>query len=154
LVHGFYRDEGLDVKILRGGPNVPVIQQVARQQVTFGISNADGILLGRAEEAPVVAVLAPLQISPRCIIVHRTHRIETIAHLKNLHIAMTHGSAFAKYLQKKFPFDGVKIVPYSGNVAQFLLNENFAQQGYVFSEPFVAESKGGDPKVLMVSEVG
>jgi NitT/TauT family transport system substrate-binding protein len=45
-------------------------------------------------------------------------------------------------------------VPYSGNVSQFLLNKDYAQQGYVFSEPFVARKQGGDPKVLMLSDLG
>ena len=52
------------------------------------------------------------------------------------------------------PFEGVTIVPYPGNVAQFLADENFAQQGYIFSEPFVAKTKGGDPKALLVADTG
>src|SRR5262249_52513002 len=30
----------------------------------------------------------------------------------------------------------------------------YAQQGYVFSEPFVIRKEGGDPQVLMVSDLG
>src|SRR3954467_14176987 len=67
LVNGYYREAGLDVDIVPGGPTVPVVQQVAGRQVEFGIANADPILFGRAEGAPVIAVMAPLQISPRCI---------------------------------------------------------------------------------------
>jgi NitT/TauT family transport system substrate-binding protein len=46
------------------------------------------------------------------------------------------------------------VVPYPGNVTQFLLNENYAQQAYAFSEPFVARQQGGDPHLLMVSDLG
>ncbi len=60
LVHGFYRDAGLDVTILSGGPETPVIQQVARGKAMFGVVNADNILFARAQQAPVVALLAPL----------------------------------------------------------------------------------------------
>src|SRR5262245_45322175 len=66
LVHGYYREAGLNVKILPGGADTPVVQQVARRSVTFGIVNADNILFARAQQVPVVAVMAPLQISPRC----------------------------------------------------------------------------------------
>ena len=45
LVHGFYREEGLDVTIIKGGPNAPVVPQTARGAVEFGITNADRILL-------------------------------------------------------------------------------------------------------------
>ena len=48
----------------------------------------------------------------------------------------------------------MRIVGYPGNVTNFLQDPNFAQQGYVFSEPFVAREKGGDPRALMVSELG
>jgi NitT/TauT family transport system substrate-binding protein len=154
LVHGYYQEAGLHVKILPGGPNAPVIQQVARRSVTFGVINADNILFGRAQQAPVVALMAPLQISPRCLIVHESSGIENFDQLKNITLAMTSGSAFSIYLQKKLPLKDVTIVSYSGNVAHFLSDKNYAQQGYVFSEPFVARKQGGDPKVLMVSELG
>ena len=35
-----------------------------------------------------------------------------------------------------------------------MINKDYAQQGYVFSEPFVARKEGGDPRVLMVSDLG
>jgi len=154
LVEGYYREQGLDVKILPGGPETPVIQQVARRAAMFGIVNADNILFGRAQEAPVVAVMAPIQISPRCLIVHQSSGIKSFDDLKNITLAMSPSAAFAHYLRFKLPLPGVKIVPYPGNVAQFLINKQYAQQGYVFSEPFVARKQGGDPKVLMLSDLG
>jgi NitT/TauT family transport system substrate-binding protein len=154
LVHGYYKEAGLDVKIVSGGPDISVLPQVASQKVTFGISNGDNILFGRAQEVPIVCVMAPLQVSPRCIMVHKKAGIKSFADLKNMTIAMSNGAAFSFYLRKKYPLTNVKIVPYPGNVAQFLLNENYAQQGYLFSEPFTAESKGGDPECLMLSDIG
>ena len=35
-----------------------------------------------------------------------------------------------------------------------MLEKDFAQQGYVFSEPIMAKQQGGDPRALMVSELG
>ncbi|MBI3837330.1 MAG: ABC transporter substrate-binding protein [Planctomycetia bacterium] len=154
LVKGYYREAGLDVRILPGGPDTPVLQQVARRAATFGVVNADNILFGRAQEAPVVALMAPLQTSPRCLIVHESSRIRDFNDLKNMTIAMSSNNAFSHFLRHKVSLEGVKIVPYSGNVAQFLLNADYAQQGYVFSEPFVARKQGGDPKVLMLSDLG
>jgi len=154
LVHGYYAEAGLDVKILPGGPEAPVVPQVATGAVTFGVANADDVLFGRAQQAPIVAVLAPLQTSPRCLIVHEKLGIKGFADLKNMTIAMSSARAFAQYLRKKLPLEGVQIVPYSGSVAQFLLHEDYAQQGYVFSEPFVIRRQGGDPKELMLRDIG
>jgi NitT/TauT family transport system substrate-binding protein len=153
LVHGFYEEAGLKVTIIPGGPNAPVLQKVDRKSVTFGVTNADRVLLGRAQEADVVAVMSPLQISPRCIMVHATSGIETLADLKDVTLAMNSGATWAQFLRKRLPLENVRIVD-NASVARFLDDEKYAQQAYVFSEPFVAKSKGGDPRSLMVSELG
>jgi NitT/TauT family transport system substrate-binding protein len=153
LVHGYYRDAGLDVEIVKGGPSAPVVPQVDSGQMEFGIANADGLLLARAEEAQVVALMAPLQTSPRCIMVHESSGIHDFADLKNMTLAMN-PQPFASFLQRHVPLTGVTIVPYQGSVAQFLTDDHFGQQGYVFSEPFVAKQQGGDPKTLLVADLG
>ena len=154
LVHGYYRAAGLDVTIHSGGPNAPVIQRVASGAVTFGIENADGVLLGRAEEADVVAVMAPLQTSPRCIMVHQSSGIRSFDELKWVTLAMSESAGFAKFLRRRLPLEDVRIVPNPGNVALFLQEERFAQQAYVFSEPFVVGKEGGQVRSLMVSDLG
>ena len=153
-VHGYYKEQGVEIEILGGGPDAPVIQRVATGAVAFGVTNADDILYARAQQTPIVALMAPYQINPRCIMVHASSGIDQISEISNITLAMSQRPAFAHYLRWKYPFTGVKIVPYPGNVTQFLLDKKFAQQGYVFSEPFVARSKGGDPRALLVADIG
>ena len=154
LEHGYYRDAGLDVEIIPGGPNAPVIQEVITGQVEFGVTNADQIFLGRSKGANVTALLAPLQDGPRCIMVHGSSGIESFEDLNNMTIALSEAKPFAMYLKKKLPLENVEFVPYPGSVAEFMTNEKFAQQAYIFSEPFTARQKGGDPKTLMLSDFG
>ena len=154
LVHGYFEAAGLKVNIRPGGPGVPVIQDVATKRVEFGISNADQILVGRAREADVVAVFAALQTSPRCIMVHDASGIRKFEELQNLTLAINQNSTFGTFLQKRASLKGCTIVPYPGNVSTFLLTPNFAQQAYVFSEPFTAKKEGGDPHSLMAAEIG
>jgi NitT/TauT family transport system substrate-binding protein len=153
---GFFRDAGLDVEIVPGGPNAPVVQQVAGKQVTFGVVNADNILLGRAQGTPVIALMAPIQISPRCLIVHEKSGIKSFEDIHDITLAMSSTNAYSKFLQQKYPFKNknVRMVPYPGNVTKFLGDDQFAQQGYVFSEPFVIRQQGGKPHVLRVADVG
>ncbi len=154
LVHGYYQKGGLEVEILGGGPDAPVIQRVATGAVEFGVTNADDVLVTRVQEAPVVALMAPYQVNPRCIMVHADAGIDRIQDIRNITLALSQRPAFSHYLRAKFPFEGVKIVPYPGNVTQFLMDPNFAQQAYIFSEPFVARSKGGQPRSLLVADIG
>lgn len=154
LENGYYREAGLDVEILRGGAEVPVVQKVATDQADFGIENADRILLMRAQEADVVAVLAPMQTSPRCLMVHESANIKTFGELGGVTVAMNAGEPFAQFLLKKVLPQEVRVVPYSGGVSHFLRDESHAQQGYSFSEPFLAKEQGSDPHVLLVADAG
>jgi len=153
-VRGYYRAAGFDVAIQSGGPNARMLEQVATGRSDFGVANADNILFGRAQGLPVVAVMAPLQNSPRCLIAHKASGIEDFDQLRDVTLAMTPGAAFADFLRWKLPLPGVRIVPYSGTVQAFLLDPRYVQQAYTFSEPFLARQQGADPIVLLVSELG
>jgi NitT/TauT family transport system substrate-binding protein len=154
-VHGYYAELGLNVEIIPGGPGMRVLPMVARDTVDFGVSNADDLLLARAEGIPVVALLAPIQESPRCIMVHASSGIERLEDLSGrITLAMHPSAPFATYLRKQLPLEGVRQVPYTGRVTQFLADQNYAQQGYAFSEPIIASLKGATPRVLPVREIG
>ncbi|MEZ6132754.1 MAG: ABC transporter substrate-binding protein [Planctomycetaceae bacterium] len=153
---GFFQDAGLDVTIRPGGPGAPnlVIQELASERLEFAVSNADLVVLGRANGVPLVAVAAPLQQSPRCIVVRKDSGIERLDQLQDLELAISDSRPFALWMKKKLPLTNVTMVPYSGQVGEFLVKPKFAQQGYVFSEPFVIREAGGDATVLMLSDIG
>ncbi len=153
-VGGLYKAAGIQVKLLPGGPGAPVLQQVATGRVDFGVSNADEVLIARAQGVPVVAVLAPIQTSPRVVMVHRASGITSLTELKNLTLAIEPQAPWASYLKRKAALTGVRFVPYGGSVAPFVADKSFAQQAYGISEPFVARQKGADPVSLYVSELG
>ncbi|MCC5875506.1 MAG: ABC transporter substrate-binding protein [Candidatus Sumerlaeia bacterium] len=154
LINGYYADEGLDVTIMPGGPQVPVIQRVASGQVDFGITNADQVIFGRAAQAPVVSLFAPLQDSPRCLMVHEESGITDFTELRNMTIAMNSNDGFAAHLMHHFSLDGVTVVRYPGNIAAFLNDKNYAVQAYSISEIPVARSRGANPQALMLKEAG
>lgn len=153
-VHNLYTEHGLRVDIRPGGPNAPVLTQVAAGQVDFGLAGADNILLGRAEGTQVVALMASMQDSPQCIMVHEKSGITQLKDLANLTLAAEIRLPYVQFLKKNVPLTGVQLVPYTGSVAEFLVKDTYAQQAYAISEPYVAKSKGGDPRCLMISELG
>lgn len=155
-VHQLYSRQQLDVEIIPGGPGAPqlVIAELAAGRVQFAVSDADNVVKARASGVPLVALLAPLQNSPRCIMVHAASGIQQLDQLANVELAISESRPFALWMKKKLPLQGVTMVPYSGSVGEFLTKPQFAQQAYVFSEPFVAREQGGDPHVLLVSDLG
>lgn len=151
---GLYKAAGLDVKLLPGGPGAPVLQQVATGRVDFGVSNADEVLIARAQGVPVVALFAPIQTSPRVIMVHEESGIRKLSDIANMTLAIEPQAPFANFMKRKLPLKGVRFVPYGGSVAPFVADKKFAQQAYGISEPFVAEQKGAKPVNLYVSDLG
>ena len=153
---GLFRAEHIDVEIIPGGPGAPqaIIAELAAERIQFAVSDADNVVKARAAGLPIVALMAPLQNSPRCIMVHEASGITSLEQLANVELAISDSRPFALWMKKKLPLTNVRMVPFNGLVGEFLLKPEFAQQGYVFSEPFVAKEKGGDPRVLLVSEIG
>ena len=154
LVHGYFEEEGLKVTIEEGGPNAPVIQQVARGAIEFGITNADRVILARVQDAELKALFAPLSSSPRCLILHADSGITEFEQLENVTLMLRRENAWAQFLIKKLPLMGVDIVPNTASLAPFLEDKQAVKQGYIISEPFVAESQGTEVDTLLVAEFG
>lgn len=154
--HSLFEQENVNIEIIPGGPGAPqaVIAELAAGRIQFAVSDADNVVKARATGLPIVALMAPLQNSPRCIMVHEASGITKLEELANVELAISDSRPFALWMKKKLPLTNVSMVPFNGLVGEFLVKENFAQQGYVFSEPFVAKEKGSDPKVLLVSDIG
>jgi len=155
-VGGEFAKNGVKVQIVPGGPGAPqvVIAELQAGRIEFAVSDADNVVKARAAGVPVVALLAPLQDSPRCIMVHKASGFSRLEDLKDIELAISESRPFALWMKKKLPLTGVTMVPFNGSVGEFLVKPAYAQQGYIFSEPFVAKEKGGDPEVLLVSTIG
>lgn len=153
-LHDYFKIENLDVDIQKGGPSAPVVQKVATGQVEFAVANADDVLSARAMGADVVAIMAPIQINPRCIMVRKNSNVKKFDDLQNMTLAMSARPSFSHYLKAKFPFKNLRIVPYPPSINTFINEKNFAQQAYNISEPFLAEKNGVPVHVMMVSDTG
>ena len=154
LVHGYFKDAGVSVKILSGGPNAPVVSRIANQQVDFGIANADKLIYGKDLGMQIVATHVGIPNSPRCILLHKDSPHQSLKDLKNMTLQLNPQPAFSHYMQKHLKLENVKIIPYNGSLVQFTNDKNMGTQAYSFSEPVIAEAKGSQVKCLMVSELG
>jgi NitT/TauT family transport system substrate-binding protein len=152
--HKIFDKHGLDVEIVPGGANVPVLQMVSGGQAEFGISGADEVLMAKARGADIVALFAVYQKSPMAIMAHPEHAKVLNDVFAGGTLALEPGLPYAKYLKENYGFDKVKIVPYDGGVARFVAEKDFAQQCFITSEPFAAQKKGVVPNVFLVADYG
>src|SRR5882724_1298576 len=152
---GGYARHGIQIEIQGGGAGVPVLQMVATGRADFGTVGADEVITARARGADVVALFAVFQTSPQGIMVHASRKLQKLEDVfRSGTLGLETGLAYAAYLKKKFPWDGVKIVPYDGGVAHFLSDPDFGQQCFVTSEPIAARQQGADPQVFLIADTG
>jgi NitT/TauT family transport system substrate-binding protein len=155
MVHGIFQKYGLDVDIQPGGKTTVVPQTLTLGRVEFGVINADDVLIARNQEAPIVALMAPIQQGPRCIMVRADSGIQSFEQLKNITLQIDSGRPYVPFLKSKGLLDdSVKLAPYFGSVAQLVAGPGYAAQGYSFSEPFMAKQQGVEVHQLMMSQIG
>src|SRR5689334_5747486 len=65
---GFYKEEGLDVEVVMGGPNLNPIQTVMGGATTLGQADVQAVAAARAEGVPISVVGARYQKAPNALI--------------------------------------------------------------------------------------
>jgi NitT/TauT family transport system substrate-binding protein len=90
------------------------------------------------------------------IMVHKSRKLKGLSDLFSQEgiVALEQGQAYVSYLKKKFEPIKAKFVPYTGGVSSFLHDPQFAQQGYIFSEPLTAKAQGADPDFFLLASAG
>jgi len=149
-----YADAGLQVDISPGGHATPVAPELELGRFDFGFANADDVVLARRQGMDIVAVLAALQNSPRCILVQEASGVESFEDLSGMTLQRQAGRLFVEFMREKGILNQVQEVPYQGSVAAMVADPKIAIQGYSFAEPLLAEQQGVNVRVLMVSDLG
>lgn len=151
---GTFREAGFEVDIRPGGRSTPIAPELAMGRSQFAITNADDVVLFRAQGANVVAVLAAAQNHPRCILVRADSGVTSFDELAGLTLQRQPGRAFLEFMRKKGLLEGVREVPYHNSVTGMVTDAKIAIQAYVNAEPLLAEQQGLDVIPLMVSDLG
>jgi NitT/TauT family transport system substrate-binding protein len=155
LVKGYYKDEGLDVAILPGGPYITVEKQVSAGTAQFGMGASDKVLEANSGGQSLVAVAATMQHDPQGIMVRKDSPIHSFADLNGHSVAIKVGeSTWFEFLVKRFQLNNVRVVPAMMNVANFVADPQYIQQAFATSEPFFAHQAGIETRVLLVSDAG
>jgi NitT/TauT family transport system substrate-binding protein len=139
-----------------GGPGAPVVQMVASGQSRFGIASADEVVLARDRGSDIVGIFATYQTSPVGLMTHAARGVDSLAALLagTGTLAVEPGLPYVKFLEKRYGFGALKVVPYGYSISPFLADPSFTQQVFVTSEPISARRAGAEPRVFLVAESG
>lgn len=158
LAEGLFAAQGLDVKIIPGGPDVNVPQLLAGGAADFGIGSNSFISLNMVRQnVPVRAVMAVFQKDPQVLITHPRRDINSLADMKGKPVLISAASmtAFWPWLRTKYGFSDTQIRKYTYNLAPFIIDPNAIQEGYLTSEPFAVEQQAHfKPKVFLLADYG
>jgi len=156
LIDKLYDAEGLAVEIRPGGRAAPIASELAAGRVQFAVANAEDVVMFRSQGADIVTVMTACQHHPRCLLMRADSGVTSFEDLGNrgMTLQVQQGHAFLEYMRSKGLLAGVKEVPYTGGVALTVHDPKMAQQGYVYSEPLLAEQQGAKITTLMLSDIG
>jgi NitT/TauT family transport system substrate-binding protein len=153
LVKNFYREAGLDVSILPGGPAAFGIQEVAAGHVQFSMGPCDNVIMAVHQGAPLVIVAAHMEHNPQSIMVHDESPVRSFRDLDGKSVMCVVGSNWIDYLQLQYGIH-LNVIPMDYGLARFMADKNFVQQCYITSEPYYVEMHGVKARAMLISTAG
>jgi NitT/TauT family transport system substrate-binding protein len=155
---GTYKQYGLDVTIVPGGPNDNNrMLLIAGKLDFFMAANTLMSFDAVANNVPVVTVAAIFQKDPQVLLTHPESKVARLEDLKPLTLFVSKEgiSSYFQWLKSEYGFGEEKVRPYTFNPQPFLANRQSAMQGYVTSEPYAIEKSAGfKPGIILLADHG
>ncbi|MFG1462985.1 ABC transporter substrate-binding protein [Xanthobacter sp. DSM 24535] len=155
LSRGFYRDAGLDVSLLEGGPAIDPVTVVLSGAAAFGVGNSS-LLLDRAHGRPLVSLAAIFQHSPFVVLARRGDGIDGPADLAGRKVMIEeHSAEVLAYFHALGLWPGkLQMLPYGGDPMVLAQGDIAAISAYSTTEPFILLRKGVPYQTFNPRELG
>ena len=158
LADGTYRNYGLDVTIVPGGPQVNNRILLPVGKIDFYLSaNTLQSFDAVEQNIPTVVIAAIFQKEPQVLIAHPDRGINELRDLKDLvlYISKEGMASYFQWLKADYGLVDAQVRPYTFNPQPFLADRNSVMQGYVTSEPYAIEKQTRmRPKIFLIADYG
>jgi len=152
--NGLFEENGLNVTVEPGGPQVSSINMVASGNAEFGLAHADQIVVARNEGIELVAIAAAMQGSPQAFMFHKGHGIEDFEELNGRKVYIQPGITYWEYLKTQYDMSGVEELAYTGQHVNFIPDKEAVTQSFLTSEPYFMELEGVDVETKLIADSG
>ena len=152
-LNGYYRDAGLDVEILQGGPNAHTLQRVVLGEAQFSMHRSDDIIMQVSKGMPLLIMGVIMQKDPQALMYHPGTGIEGFADLDGRPVMATPGLNYLDVLRKTFGID-FTVIPHDYGMERFLAEPQLVQQCFVTNEPFFVRQTGTAVETLLIADSG
>ncbi|WP_244208854.1 ABC transporter substrate-binding protein [Paenibacillus ferrarius] len=144
---GFYKDEGIDVDIVPGGPDVIIEQQVVNGAADLGVSSFDSLLVNRDNGLPLVSVAQVTQKSSYRLLSKKSTGIDTPAKMKDKKIGTWMGSQqfqVLAFMEKNGldPKKDIQLVKQGFTMDQFFGDQLDVATATIYNEYYVVLESG------------
>ncbi len=154
---GFYRDAGLEVEIIEGGPGIDSVASVVSGAADFGVGTSS-LVIERFHGKPVVALATLMQHSPIALLARRANGVNSVSDLADRPIAVDAHSRheILAYLKASgLPESRLRLVDQTDWTLATLDNgEHVAKVVYVSNEPFWLRGREHEYLVLTPRSAG
>jgi len=153
LAKGFYREAGLDVELLPGGPGANIKPKIVSGDVEFAMNPSTDVIVAASRGLPLLIVGAVLQHDHQALLLHADNPINSFRQLEGQTIIASPTLVWIQLLQKKYGIHfNLEPLPYG--LAAFLANPAAIQQCVVTNEPYLAQQQGVRVKTLPIADSG
>ena len=140
---GFYRDAGLEVTLVEGGPSTEVESEVLSGRADFGVGTS-ALLLHRARGADLVVLGQIFQHSPAIFLTPRKTGIRSLADMagRRFMYSNQHGDMLTLLKKNDIGESNIVQVPHQGDPRDLIEGKADVMIAYSFNEPFILEQAG------------
>jgi NitT/TauT family transport system substrate-binding protein len=156
-VSGAYARHGLAVEVRPGGASAPTVDMLGAGTVPFAIVSGDEIVRARSNGNRIVGLFAAYQTNPQGIMTRAARGFTTLADVFSHPgtLAMERGLPYSSFLEKKYGFDRLRIVPSPfGDLSLYRTDPEYSMQCFVTAEPLAAAKTDVPPKAFLIAESG
>jgi NitT/TauT family transport system substrate-binding protein len=154
LARGFYKEAGLDVNILNGGPGGYPMQKVASGVADMALGRSDDVILAVARShPPLVIICAYMEKDPMAVIAHAEGPVRDFPDLAGRVVMADPTSAWISYLKAKYSME-FSIIPLNYGLGEFMADKSLIVQGFATSEPYYIRQHGQEPRTLLIANSG
>ena len=153
---GLYEEQGLDVTIKMGGPQVNNVQLLMGGKMDFIMGYSLQSFNAVKEGIPLVTVAAFFQKDPQTLVVHEGAGNDSLEDMKGkpMRVPTAGRVAYWPWLKTEYGYSDEQLQAYDYSFAPFIRDEQAIQQGYVTNDGFFLEQAGVEGKSLLLADYG
>ncbi len=141
---GYYREEGLEVRLHAGDPEHQPVQEVLSGRAQYAEGNSE-VLYQRLQGKPLVALAAIFQHSPSVLLVRKDTGITTAQDLIGKKVMLMNGANDADFMtmlqNEGIALAQVNILPSSYNFEDLISGKVDAFNSYLTNEPYFLQQR-------------